>query len=158
MQDKLIHIQALNDMSDIEWRFWMKVDTSGDCWLWKGALNTSGYGMAFFNGKTHAATRFAYEFINGPIPAGLLVMHSCDNPGCVNPAHLSLGTHQENTDDRVAKGRNVNSGYGRGRAKFTPAQRAQIRADRKAGATFGQMMKRYDTRINTILKILREAE
>ena len=91
--------------------FWAKVaifpnlGPDGECWEWKGALSKSGYGQTRINGAQIRAHRYAYAAFNGPIPEGLFVMHSCDNRKCVNPAHLSTGTHTDNMRDCAAKGR-----------------------------------------------------
>jgi len=76
------------------------------CWLWSGVIKNSGYGM-FKSGRIYANTahRAAYEFYVGPIPGPLMVLHSCDNRLCVRPSHLFLGTCQDNSDDKVKKGR-----------------------------------------------------
>lgn len=75
------------------------------CFVFMGSLDDSGYGRVKVNGKAVRAHRLAYELSNGPIPAGLLVCHTCDTPSCVNPAHLFLGTHQENWKDAFRKNR-----------------------------------------------------
>lgn len=93
-----------NDYS-VNDRFWSKVDKSGDCWEWTASRFSNGYGQFTFGGYPIGAHRVAFEETKGLIPTGLVVMHSCDNRGCVNPAHLSLGTPLDNALDKVAKGR-----------------------------------------------------
>lgn len=73
------------------------------CWKWRGAKLKHGYGR--YSGGL-LAHRITYELLVGPIPEGLLVLHSCDNPECTNPKHLFLGTHSDNAKDMVLKGRN----------------------------------------------------
>lgn len=94
-----------------EERFWVKVDKSGGedaCWLWIAHRNENGYGTFGWKGNnSEKAHRVAYELAYGVAPEQLYVLHTCDNPPCVNPKHLFLGTHQDNTDDRDRKGRNV---------------------------------------------------
>jgi hypothetical protein len=75
------------------------------CIEWSGCRNRAGYGSKKVGGKTMLAHRWVFETEKGPIPDGLYVLHHCDNPPCVNPEHLFLGTHQDNMDDRQRKGR-----------------------------------------------------
>lgn len=84
--------------------FWKWVDKSGECWLWTGTTS-EGYGRVRHGPKKLLAHRVAYELTKGPIPKGMEVCHSCDNPTCVNPAHLWLGTHRDNMRDAHQKGR-----------------------------------------------------
>ena len=91
-------------------RFWRGVDRQGpdDCWPYIAGPSRGVYGRFQAGGKGSPgllAHRYSYELANGPIPAGQIVMHACDNPRCVNPAHLSLGTHKQNTADMISKGR-----------------------------------------------------
>jgi len=88
-------------------RFSSFFTTSDGCWAWKGCVNSEGYGQVMFRGKNIRAHRVSWVIHHRkPIPRGMVVMHTCDNPGCVNPAHLVLGTHKDNALDRKQKGRN----------------------------------------------------
>ena len=91
---------------DVVRLFWSKVDVGLGCWEWSRERNDRGYGVTFVSsGRTLYAHRVAYALTQGPIPAGMVVMHSCDNPPCCNPSHLNLGTHAENAQDMYHKGR-----------------------------------------------------
>lgn len=90
-------------------RFWTKVDKSdsGSCWEWTAAKNPNGYGMFNYKRKMQLAHRVVWQITNGPIPQGGCILHSCDNPGCVNPQHLRVGTQDENMKDMSRKNRSV---------------------------------------------------
>jgi hypothetical protein len=125
-------------VSDAE-RFWSKVDRGADpagCWIWTAAKHRNGYGaFGTWDGrsrKAHRAHRYAFELAFGAIePASLFVCHRCDNPSCVNPSHLFLGTALDNAQDREAKGRGPGPkvrGERHGAAKLSPADVYAIRA------------------------------
>ena len=80
---------------------------SNGCWQWTGHLDGKGYGRVRHKGEKQLVHRAAYDLAVGEIPAGLWVLHRCDNASCINPAHLFLGTAQDNSDDMIAKGRNA---------------------------------------------------
>ena len=89
--------------------------TTTGCFPWLAAKWAHGYGSIYYDGRTQAAHRVIYEFVVGPIPKGLCVLHRCDNPPCVNPEHLFLGTKQDNTDDMMRKGRHCSQRDEKGR-------------------------------------------
>lgn len=86
-------------------RFESSFTVTPGCWLWNRQLYPSGYGSFFAHGRNRRAHRFSYELYKGEIPEGLLVLHSCDTPRCVNPDHLRVGTDQDNTQDKISRGR-----------------------------------------------------
>lgn len=86
-------------------RFLQKVFKTESCWLWVGAVNSKGYGSFTFNGKRILAHRYSYILNKGEIPEGMFICHTCDNPACVNPEHLWIGSPLENMVDMFSKGR-----------------------------------------------------
>ena len=88
-------------------RYWKKVKKRGadECWEWQAGTVGNGYGMVGVGGGVRLAHRISFLLANGHLPATKCVLHRCDNPRCVNPSHLLLGTHSENTEDRVNKDR-----------------------------------------------------
>lgn len=101
--------------SDID-RFWAKVDKSAGndaCWIWTGYIHWKGYGQFSVSAqkRTRRAHRVAYEIKYGKIPDGAFVCHKCDNRSCCNPAHLFLGSPQDNTSDMIIKGRQSQGEY-----------------------------------------------
>lgn len=116
-------------------RFWIKVDCGDpeDCWIWTACRpQHRGYGRFQVGNQLLVAHRVAYELAVGPIPKGLCVLHTCDNPPCCNPAHLWLGTRADNVRDRDAKGRQAHvRGEHNGCAKLTNDQVLAIRADHR---------------------------
>jgi hypothetical protein len=99
-------------------RFWSKVDRSGSCWLWTGETNNHGYGrFAFWHGSGRTrvfAHRMVLKLTGASLEDSDVVMHSCDNPPCVNPAHLSIGTQLDNIRDAAVKKRLDMSGLALG--------------------------------------------
>jgi hypothetical protein len=137
-------------LSSLQDRFWAKVDKRGpaDCWEWQAGRFDSNYGAFCAEGRRNArAHRVSWRLANGPIPNGMLVCHRCDNPPCVNPAHLFLGTNLDNSADMVAKGRRRTGGKPRGSAhwavKLTDAQALEIRELWRWGADMFVIAKRF---------------
>lgn len=103
-------------------KYIVKRDTQ--CWEWKGARTKAGYGRTKYKGEAWMAHRLMYTLTNGSIPDGMVVMHQCDNPCCVNPEHLSVGTQKDNMADCKSKGRLGPRGRGNNiRPKETPTER-----------------------------------
>lgn len=122
-----------------EQRFWEKVNKDGPvperqpelgpCWIWTGSKRNKGYGAFVFSSGSEVvqgrAHRYSWQIHNGPIPDALSVLHKCDNPPCVNPDHLFLGTIADNNRDILEKGRHVRAGtYGPGQYKRGTAHHA----------------------------------
>ena len=131
--------------------FLANVEQSEGCWTWKGYKRPGGYGEAYIGREPRErilAHRLAYEVMIGP-PGDRLVCHHCDNPPCCNPAHLFLGTMQDNMADRNAKGRQAR-GERNGPAKLTAEQVLSIRADARGCR---KLAKAYGMSIGAIVSI-----
>lgn len=117
---------TFHDVSDEE-RFWGKVDKTDSCWFWKSARRSDGYGAFTVDRRQVSAHRHSYALSKGSIPAGMVVMHSCDQPLCVNPDHLSVGTSAQNAADAARKGRRL-PGSKNHQAKLTEKLVLEMRA------------------------------
>jgi hypothetical protein len=124
--------------------FWQRVDVGPGCWNWRGFLDGKGYGRVTMRraggGKiSEGAHRIAWALENGPIPEGGHVLHNCNNPACVNSAHLRIGSHADNMNDlRLSgrrKGKNCGGGERAGNHKLTAAQVAEARCRHAGGET-----------------------
>ncbi len=133
-------------------RFWNKVDKSGDCWLWTGAIDSCGYGRFMLGGTNCHANRVCWELVNSKIPDGLCVCHHCDNPPCVNPDHLFLGTRQDNSTDMVQKGRSSSHACGTNNPKVKIDERIAtlIFLSKSPVKT---LAREYDLSLSTIYRI-----
>lgn len=119
--------------------FWDRVNknTENGCWLWIGLKDKDGYGLISIKRRHKRTHRYSWELHNGPIPTGILVLHHCDIPACVNPSHLFLGTHQDNVKDRVSKDRTAHTcGTKNGNSKLTYEDICLIRFLRKYHTEF----------------------
>lgn len=126
-------------------RFYAKI-ILGDCWVWNACKDKYGYGWIKLGKKTIAAHRLSYMIHNGDIGSGMHVLHTCDNPSCVNPAHLFLGTHIDNMEDMKKKGRwrgVSNAGENNPLAKLSANQVAEIRKEIASGHKYKDVALKY---------------
>lgn len=146
-------------MATREERFWAKVRKTDDCWEWTGTCAPFGYGVLYSGprGQVHSevAHRVSWELHFGPIPAGLNVCHHCDNPPCVRPDHLFVGTQADNVRDRDAKGRHwTHRGMLVGTAKLTDAQVRDMRVRRSEGALLREIAVEFGTSVGNVQTIV----
>jgi hypothetical protein len=141
-------------------RFWEKVIKTDpdECWEWSGGTDYDNYGMIWSAeaGTSIRASRVVWELENGPIPAGRIVCHICDNPSCVNPAHLFIGTHGDNARDRAAKGRSArHSGSKQWMAILTESDVRAIRAAfARGGVSKASLARQYGVGASNIGNII----
>lgn len=170
-------VRACGERPEDVARFWRKVNvrSPGECWEWTAQRQHFGYGQfKMRDGRKRTAHKFAIEAATGPVPAGMFVLHKCDNPPCCNPSHLFLGTPADNMRDMWAKGRASNAnhpgnaealkawraanpaaftGASHPSAKLTEADVVEIRAALASGATGVSLAKRYNVSNDTISAI-----
>ncbi len=115
-------------------RFWAKVDKRGpnECWEWTGARTSKNYGNFWTGSRYVTASSFSYELHNGPLLDDQMACHTCDNPPCINPAHLFPGTFVENMQDMVNKGRSLR-GEAHNMRRLTESQVREMRRLASAG-------------------------
>jgi hypothetical protein len=132
-------------------RFWSKITKTESCWLWKNPSHPFGYGRFKFNNKIQLAHRVSYKLYNRDITSSECVLHKCDNPGCVNPDHLFLGSRKDNALDRTMKGRTL-----RGSQVPTSIFKEQDILDiRSSSLSINQLAKQYNTGYGTIWTIVK---
>lgn len=125
-------------------RFWPKVNMLGTCWTWTGYTNKHGYGLITVGRRKFYAHRISWTLHNGDIPGDMRVLHRCDNPPCVRPDHLFLGTQPENLADMRSKGRGRAARGERHRiARLTEAQVLEIRRRYVTGEKRTELMREF---------------
>ena len=134
-------------------RFMSKVNKTETCWLWTAGLRHFGHGTFWIDGKNVRAHRWLYEQVKGKIPNGMDLRHTCDEPSCVNPNHLLIGTHADNMRDKVERNRQA-KGETNGSAKLTEDNVREIRILKGFGFTGVELAKMYRVSSSNIYSIL----
>lgn len=149
-------------------QFWAYVKKTDGCWEWIGARTVEGYGNLLWRGSYSKAHRVALALDGRPLPPGMCALHKCDNPPCVRPDHLYVGTKQQNAIDRETRGRGVHlrgdahparrdkgsrAGTRNGRSKLNEAKVREIRERRKAGESAKVLGSEYGVSTTVIYHI-----
>jgi len=134
-------------------RFWKYVDKTDNCWIWKASLNTYGYGCFWWNKKQHQAHRASWYIKHGN-HSDKLLLHSCDNPACVNPEHIREGTQADNMKDKVIRRRQV-KGQNHGQSRLTEGQVLAILKKYSEGVSTRTLGKQYGVSKTAIIYIQR---
>ena len=148
-----VRLATMKRLGTLEDRFWSRVQKTDGCWLWLWSRNEFGYGVIGVAGRSKRAHRLSWEMVNGPIPDGMVVCHHCDNPACVNPEHLFVGTHADNVADKMSKGR-CPRGETAGPARLTDAQTEEIRARRTRGESCRSIASFFGVAVSTVSGIV----
>ena len=139
------------------------------CWFWSGLTRNRGYGATPYNGWTQAAHRVSWQIHRGPIPKGICVLHKCDNPPCVRPSHLWLGSVKDNNVDAKLKGRTARGDkngthlhperlqYGESHhgSVLTEQKVKEIRQKAKLGVIYDKLSEEYNIARSTISQVVR---
>ncbi len=137
-----------------EENFWTFVEKKDNgCWEWKGATVVGGYGTLTFNNKNYRAHRISFDMVNGEIARGLLVLHKCDNPPCVNPSHLSIGTNDDNMKDAAIKNR-MSFGEHRWNSKLKASDIPKIKKLKGSGMSQSRIAKLFNIDQAVISRIM----
>jgi hypothetical protein len=142
-------------MVNIKERFFQKVNKTSTCWIWTATKNGDGYGHFSHKKFIYKAHRFSWMLLYGDIPKGVLVLHKCDNPPCVNPEHLFLGTDKDNVHDAIRKGRRADlKGEQRYNCKIKDSMVPSIRDMYLQGHSLKAVAKVFGVDATTIHKIV----
>lgn len=145
----------------VEDRFWEKVAKAGEdeCWPWQACINPkTGYGGFGWGYRMLQAHQASYILAHGSIPDDLCVLHTCDNRACVNPAHLYAGTHADNTEDKMRRGRHRFGsvlGSASPNAKIAEEDVRAIRALSTQGVSYGQLSRRFGIGKSQVFRIVK---
>ena len=142
------------EYKNIEEAFLAKIDKTNECWEWFGPKNESGYGHLTFGGKIYLTHRFSYKYFFGGIPENMYVCHKCDNPSCVNPKHLFIGTPNDNVQDKMQKQRHrVLKGFDNSCSKLNKEILLKIRDKLNKGEKGAHIAKEFNLSPMTISNI-----